>query len=565
MSASTEKKERQAARAAGTDKKTLAAQSAAEQKKKSSLRWTLGTIAVVLLIAAILFLDSGYLYTHTTALTIGDEKYSPADVSYRYAEQYFGMVNQYGSYVSVFGLDTSAGIAGLDKQDSGMGGTWKEYFLDAAKHNMIQIKALKDYAAANNITLSEEDTAEIEESIADLEELATQQGYASASNLLSANYGSGVSVKTMRKASQDSALASAAYNSYRDGLVYTDEELEETYQGFNGDHDFFDFAVYNVSAEVAEGAEAPTEEALAEAHAKAEAIVAAYNTVEEPAAEVVEEAAEAVEEPDETAEKAADFLRGFTDAVKGLTKETAEPVEEPVEEPVVDTRTALERFNDAVAAETDGAVSSQRSAVQGSSLDESYHDWLVESGRVEGDVTVVDTENGSTVVFFLSREDNHYHTVNIRHILIRAEASEDGTYTDEALAAAQTRAEEILAEYEAGDKTEESFAALAEAYSTDTGSNTNGGLYENVAKGQMVAEFDAFCFAEHQPGDTGIVYGNNGSYAGYHVIYYVGQGDLYSNTLAETELRSTALSDWVEGLEANYEAVEGSGYRYVGK
>ena len=51
MSASTERKNRQAARAAGTDKKMLAAQEAAKQKKKSQLRWTLGTIAVVLLIA----------------------------------------------------------------------------------------------------------------------------------------------------------------------------------------------------------------------------------------------------------------------------------------------------------------------------------------------------------------------------------------------------------------------------------------------------------------------------------------------------------------------------------
>ena len=51
MSASTEKKNRQAAREAGTDKKTLALEKEAQEKKKSNLRWTLGTIAVVLVVA----------------------------------------------------------------------------------------------------------------------------------------------------------------------------------------------------------------------------------------------------------------------------------------------------------------------------------------------------------------------------------------------------------------------------------------------------------------------------------------------------------------------------------
>ena len=85
MSASTEKKQRQAAREAGTDKKTLAEQEAAKKKAKSNRRWTLGTIGVILLIALILFLNSSFLYTHTTAISIGDASYSPAEVNYVYA------------------------------------------------------------------------------------------------------------------------------------------------------------------------------------------------------------------------------------------------------------------------------------------------------------------------------------------------------------------------------------------------------------------------------------------------------------------------------------------------
>ena len=75
MSASTEKKLRQAAREAGTDKKTLALEKEAKEKAKQKRRWTLGTIAVCLLVALILLLNSSLLFK-TTALTVGDEKYT---------------------------------------------------------------------------------------------------------------------------------------------------------------------------------------------------------------------------------------------------------------------------------------------------------------------------------------------------------------------------------------------------------------------------------------------------------------------------------------------------------
>lgn len=517
MSASTERKLRQAARAAGTDKKTLAAQEEAARKKKSNRRWTLGTIAVVLLIAAILFLDSGYFYTHTTALTIGDESYSPAEVNYRYANEYFTLVNQYGSYASMFGLNTSSGIAGLSKSSCPMleDGTWKDYFLQTATTEMEQTKALTDYAKANGIELDSDEIAAIDESVADLDAYAKQQGYSSASNLLGANYGNGVTTAIMREAGLASSLATKAYTTYSDSLTYSADQLEEYYQSLEGSRDYFDFLVYDVTAAVEDDGDdtttdAPTEQALAEAHADAEAVLMAYTDGEE------------------------------------------------------DIEDVQERFEVAVDSQFEGEAPTVRSSALGSSLSESYSAWLKDAAREEGDVTVVDTETGSTVVVFLSRNDNHYATANIRHILVMAEASEDGTYSDEAKAAAKERAEEILAEFKAGDQTEESFAALAEQYSEDSSSNTNGGLYENVPQGQMVEEFDNFLFEGHKSGDTGIVYGESSSYAGYHVMYFVGEGEQYSDVIAETALKTDDLNTWLEDLVSGYEAVKGSGYRWIG-
>lgn len=511
MSASTERKNRQAARAAGTDKKTLAAQEAAKKKKQSQLRWTLGTIAVVLLIALILFLDSGYLYSHTTALTVGDKSYTPAEVNYYYANEYHNFVNNYGSYASLFGLDTSSGLSGLDKQSCGMlsEGSWRDYFLQGAESDIVQIKAYGDYAAANGISLDADEVAEIDEQLASISDQAKSLGYASANNLFAVNYGNGVNTAIVRAAYLDSSLASKVYSTVYDSLTYSDEELEEYYQSLGGTKDYFDYLVYTVNAAVEEGADAPSETALAEARADAEAVLNAY-------------------------------LDG------------------------ADIEDVTERFEVAVDSQFEGSVPTTHSEVAGSSVDSAYSEWLLDSARKAGDAAVLDGESASYVVLFLNREDNHYATQNVRHILVKAEASEDGTYSDEAKAAALAKAEEILAEFEAGEKTEDSFAALANEYSEDTGSNTTGGLYENIYRGQMVEGFEDFCFADHKAGDTGIVYGESGSYAGYHVMYYVGEGALYSNVLAENAKRSEELEAWNTEVMGDLEAVEHGAIRRVG-
>lgn len=512
MSASTERKNRQAAREAGTDKKTLALEKQAAEQAKSKRRWTLGTIAVVLVVALVLVLNSGIM-NKVTAFSVGDTNYNTSEVNYRYANQYMSFASQYGSYASIFGLDTSNGIRGLDKQDCPMieNGTWKDYFLDAAKEELIQSTVLGKYARDNGITLDADDLSQIDASFEGLEEQAKAYGYGSGDKMLAANYGSGVNQKLIRNAYQQSLLASKASEALSDSFTYTDEQLEEQYQSYNGERDYFDYAYAYVSAEYVETtaedgttSSAPTEETLAAAQAKAEAIEKAYQ------------------------------------AEKGDSPEAR-----------------LE-----AAAEAEGESASTRTHVLASGTPAA--EWIADAGRKAGDATVQSDDYGCYVVVFLARDGNHYKTANVRHILVKAEADEDGIYTDEAKAAAKARAEEILAEFESGDKTEESFAALAEQYSEDTGSNTNGGLYENVAKGQMVEEFDAFCFAGHKPGDTAVVYGESSSYAGYHVMYYVGEGMLYSSYLADSDLRTADVTAWMDAAREANPAKDGFGMKFVG-
>ena len=513
MSASTERKNRAAAREAGTDKKTIAAKEAAEKARKSKLRWTLGTIGILVLICAILFFNSGLFYRTVPAAGVDGKNYSAATMNYYYGTDYMNLLNQYGYMASYMGLDPSTGYAGLASTECPMTeeGTWRDYFLDAAGQDLIQVNALGDYAAANGISLDDEDQADIDAVMDEMAQTAKEYEYPSLNRYLTAIYGRGVNSSVVRQAMTERQLAGKAYQSVSDAQTYSAEELEAEYQSYAGSRDLFTYASYYVATDVAEDAdEAARAQALTEARATAEAI-----------------------------------LVGFQE------RESDEYMDE---------------LNAAVDHEIPGAQATLRSNVSGGSLESLYSEWMMDESRQAGDNMMVQdaTGDGVTVLVFLSREDNHYPTVSVRHILVKAEASEDGTYTDEAKAAALAKAEDILAQWKAGEATEDSFAALANELSEDQGSNTNGGLYEEIYKGEMVTEFNDFCFGDRQPGDVEIVYGESGSYAGYHVVYFVGEGEQYSDVIARNSLLNTYMTEWLEGLTADLTVEPRFGYKLVG-
>ena len=148
-------------------------------------------------------------------------------------------------------------------------------------------------------------------------------------------------------------------------------------------------------------------------------------------------------------------------------------------------------------------------------------------------------------------KDSKY--VDVRHILIQVEATgtdEEGNAvsSDEDWASCEAEAQDVLDTWLAGDKTEDSFAALANEKSEDPGSKSNGGLYENVYEGQMVTEFNDWCFdAGRQYGDYGLV---KTSY-GYHIMFYVGSEPVWTY-YAENDWISEQSNLFIEGLaEAN--------------
>lgn len=113
--------------------------------------------------------------------------------------------------------------------------------------------------------------------------------------------------------------------------------------------------------------------------------------------------------------------------------------------------------------------------------------------------------------------------VDVRHVLIQPEGCEFNeshhvVATEEQWEACRAEAQGLLDAWLAGGADEESFAKMAMEHSVD-GSASSGGIYTDVYKGQMVVNFENWCFDEsRKTGDSGLVR----TEFGYHIMYFVG-------------------------------------------
>lgn len=409
MSASTERKNRQAARSEGTYKKDIAAQKEAAKRKKENIRWTIIGVAIVVFFAFVLYLNSGALYRSLDALTVsntevsvdgttvaaGSRSFSVAEVNYLYNMQYVNMLSTYGNYISMLGLDATKP---LDEQKCSMNNgdenyTWDDYFMDSAKTQLTQLAAFEAYAEANGITLDDEDMAEIDEAIDSIAETAKENNYGSANKFLSANYGKGCNEAVVRDIMELQSIATKVQDSVTAGLEYSAEELAAKYETVKDDYDKFTYSYYQVAAETETKEDgttaAPTDEAKAAASATANDILAKMN-----------EGA------------------SLADAVATVVKD-AEPTD--------------------------------KTDVAGSSVEAAISEWIKSADRAEGDKTVIDGDTASYVVVFTSRNNNQAPT----------EESGDMNYCD--YVADQLLRGEVLNKWG-----EDVFNVVVEAYENET-------------------------------------------------------------------------------------------------
>ena len=512
MSASTKKQLRKAQEAEKLTEKQLA-----EQKEAKKLK-LYTTIAVVVLAALVLFAgifgvsqaiaNTGIRERNTVAVTIGEHEISNAELSYYYIDAVNNFQENYGSYTSLLGLDSSKA---LDKQEISEGYTWADDFIASAVQNATSIYALNDAAKEAGFTLSDNDLVSIDSTFSMMELYATYNyGYSDLETYLKAMYGSGATVESYRNYYEMSVLAQNYEAYYNDSLTYTTEDLRaaevENYNQFSS----YSYNTYYQSVSAFYGEDA-TDEQIEIARMFAESEVA------------------------KLAEGEYASVADFDAAISAMDVNK-------------DSTTASYSYTDVIY----------------SGISATYSEWVTDSSRKAGDVTSIaststdadgnEIVNGYYVVYYVGSTDNDFALANVRHILVAFDHSHDeseehdhdeASYTDEEKAAAKLTAEELYAQWQAGDATEDSFAALANEMSDD-GDGTTGGLYTEVYPGQMVTNFNDWCFADgRKAGDTGIVE----SEYGYHIMFYVGDSDVsYRDHLITENLRTTDANNWFSNL-----------------
>ncbi|MDY3224729.1 MAG: peptidylprolyl isomerase [Candidatus Faecousia sp.] len=116
-----------------------------------------------------------------------------------------------------------------------------------------------------------------------------------------------------------------------------------------------------------------------------------------------------------------------------------------------------------------------------------------------------------------SEDDTGAYLVDFRHILlVPGEETPEDT-----MSAFQAKAKKRLSPLTKQEKYSEStFADLAHFYSEDSATAVDGGIYRRVAKGELPAELDTWCFdPERQPGDTTVITSDDG----IHILYFSGR------------------------------------------
>ena len=400
------------------------------------------------------------------------------------------------SYYSIYSTYSSYGIwsymvdtsSPIEDQDYDDDQTWSEYLTQSALDNAMSAYALYDAAEQEGFQIDEDTQAAIDSVRESLETYAESGDYKDVDDYLEDYYGKGASLESYMNYYTVQQTASA-YATYKEAsFEYTDDELSTYYEDNHLDFDKVDYRLYTVSG------------------------------------------------TDDTAKETAETMLASLD---GTEKSFADAAYEAADE---DSKETYE--------DEDATLHSSTSYSSVSSSD--YGDWLFSEARVEGESEMFTTDSGYSIVMFVSRDNNDYKTVNVRHILASVDASgDDGESTDEDWDNCLTAITEAQTAWEESDMTEDTFASLAEEYSDDTGSSSNGGLYEDVYKGEMVTEFNDWCFDENrQIGDTGLVQTDYG----YHLMYFSGYGDEYWKSLADSAIRSDDYDSWYEEFTTDYTA-----------
>ena len=537
MSASDKKKLRkELANAQMTERQK---QALAEEKKTKALTITFVVIMLAIVVTTVGILgvklvnSSGVIEKNTTAVTVGNHKLNTVQLNYYMVDtvksQYQQLSSMYGQtgqslamqlMMSQPSLNINAPLNEqvINKQN---GETWADTFLHQAVEKAKSDYTLYDKAIAAGFKLTEEDETTIELNLQQLKLSAMYYGGTSnADKYLQAIYGNGASMKSYEEYLRVSYIASEYYNQHKDSLKYDDNAIRVEDNKDLNKYTSFSYATYYLSGS-----------SFLEGGTKDDKGNISYTEAEKQAAL-------------KKAEEIANSLKASKD--------------------ITELDTAIKALE--INKDNQSAASTQNTLVMYEAIPESMREWISNKDRVENEITIIANEsankdadgketkvtNGYYVVLFQARDENLRPLANVRHLLVAFKGGTTGSdgktvYTQAEKDAAKAKAEEYLATWEKGEHTENSFIAMVKEHSDDTGTKENGGLIEDIHRDSNLVEYfkNWSVDAERKPGDTSVIISDYG----YHVMYYVGDGELtYRDYMISEDLRAAEITKWHEEL-----------------
>lgn len=383
--------------------------------------------------------------------------------------------------------------------------TWTEKLHEDTLEIIQLHKAYYNEALKMGLKLTKADEAFIDKQIEDLRDEAKSAGSNSSSSdsknkvtyslnaYLRKVYGGSINERFLRKQLKIQVLAQKYLTERTNEIAkgYDQKDIDAEYKKDTTAYDFVTFRAYTFKTTELTKEDNETDDALKARQAKANAEVKKnandfYNAVTNDAT--------------------------YTAKAKELNKDTAD-------------------YN----VDEETKYSMLKSTAQ-STFSEDAAKWLFDSSTKVGSKKLFsDEENGKYIVVLALSKPHQEQTVTARHILFQTKDQSSGNaLSEEEIAKKKTQAEDVLKKFNEGDKTEDSFAALANEYNEDTGSSSNGGLYEHIYPGQMVTEFNDWVFdANRKAGDVELVETDYG----YHIIYFVAKDgkDYYDSTIRSSK------------------------------
>ncbi len=544
MSASNQKKLRKEKAAAYmTERQRIEAQEAKKLKAYTTTFWIVLALCVCIVIGAVAINPvKNIIYTNTNAISIGSHTLNSVQLNYFYIDAVNNYVSQYSSYIQYIMSTTTP----LDEQvaDKNTGATWADTFLDSALETIKSTYSIYDIAMEKGHKLTEDEQNTIDTVFENLALYAKAYGYSNTDAYLRAIYGNGATEESYKAYYTVSVIADSYYSAYSDSLEYEDGDLRAYEKNKLHEYSSFTYSVYKVNPE--EFREGGTKDDKGNITYSDEEIAAAVKK-----AEAAANALAAGEYAD---------LEAFNAAIKAMEINKDVKSAEATEYDDVMYSSINSLFRDWIAGIVEDEDEKDEKASEDEKDEEEEKEVTYEE-RKDGELKVFTEESGTGdnktvkayyVVRYESTNDNQFAMKNVRHILVQFEGGKydsttgKTTYNETEKNKAKADAEKLLAEWKKGAMTEDSFAELAEKKSADTGSNKNGGLYENVYPGQMVEAFEDWCYAEKRlVGDTGLVE----TEYGYHIMYFVGDTEqTFRDYMITNAMRNEDMTEWHEAL-----------------